>query len=283
MPVADTSLHTPVSAVAAGCGGVGPAVPAPVAMATQQQHRHQHQQQQQRPSARKQPLQQVDENGIDVCSSSLSLAAVAAASAAAHAPVPPPELEHSLVDRVRSSLELHMLDNALFLAERLVADFPSEVRILRSIRFSKKKKPIDLPAPFFSFLSLSTSFSLNLFLSNSFHSLPPPPTRRATNRPTTASSPTSTSAPTPRTGPAPPWKTRGSSRSGSPGAATYSPSPACAAARRPRPRRRCWAAAAAAEEEEEGEEGEGGPPEAENVSGGSPLLLPLPLLPVVAE
>jgi len=134
MPV--TSLQTPVSAVAAGCGGVGPAVPAPVAMSTQQQqqHRHQqhHQQQQQRPSARKQQPLQVDENGIENdarSSSSLSLAAAAAASAAAHAPLPPPELEHSLVDRVRSSLELHMLDNALFLAERLVADFPSEVRI----------------------------------------------------------------------------------------------------------------------------------------------------------
>lgn len=172
MPVvSDTSLQTPVSAVAAGCGGVGPAVPAPVAMSTQQHRHQQHQQhQQQRPSARKQPLQQVDENGIEnVCSSSsLSLAAAAAASAAAHAPVPPPELEHSLVDRVRSSLELHMMDNALFLAERLVADFPSEVRIL-SIRFFFEK-PIDLLF-FFSPFSLPLKHTTQT-------GQPPPPRRR---------------------------------------------------------------------------------------------------------
>jgi len=196
------SLRTPVSAVAAGCGGVGPAAaPALVVMSTQkQQHMQQHKhQQQQRPSARKQPLQQVDENGVDVSSSSsLSLAAVAAASAAAHGPAPPPELEYSLVDRVRSSLELHLLDNALFLAERLVADFPSEVRIWSEHWFSSfsKNQSTSTSSP-----PLSLSLSPFLFPHKTQH-----------NRPTTASSPTSTSAPTPRTAPAPPSRTRGSNR-----------------------------------------------------------------------
>lgn len=125
-------------------------------MSTQHQNKIQLQQQQQRPSARKQPLQQVvDENGIDVALSSSSLAAVAAASAAAHAPTPPPELEHALVERVRSSLELYLLDNALFLAERLVADFPSEVSFFESIRspLAFEKKPT------------STSFFFNSALS----------------------------------------------------------------------------------------------------------------------
>jgi hypothetical protein len=126
MPVAENDaapllLRTPVSAVAAGCGGVGPAAPAPVAamMSTQKvlQQRHQ---------------QQKTKGGIDDGEDDAALAAAAAAaaaSAASHGPTPPHELEHSLVERVRSSLDLHMLDNALFLAERLVADFPSEVRL----------------------------------------------------------------------------------------------------------------------------------------------------------
>jgi hypothetical protein len=55
-----------------------------------------------------------------------SLASAAGGGGGDHAP-PPPELEAALAARVTSYLDAAVPDGAVFLAERLVIDFPSEV------------------------------------------------------------------------------------------------------------------------------------------------------------